>query len=117
MLATQPRLYSTALRSRQNGRGHGAISFCIPFALGPPFMEHDEFFDEDSLTVERGDHAVTSNHTYGQHLTAKSIIKTYFYVFEPGKKLSAKLIAKLAFQGIGFDRSFVQRPLGLCDSV
>src|ERR1039458_5931456 len=44
--------------------------------------------------------AVTSNHTYGKHLTAKPIIKTYFYVFEPCKKLSAKLIAKPAFQGI-----------------
>jgi hypothetical protein len=117
MLATQPRLYRTALRSRQDGRGHGEIQFCISFALGSPFLDHDEFFDEDSLTVECGDHAVTSNHTYGQHLTAKPTIKTYFYVFEPCKKLSAKLIAKLAFQGIGLDRSFIQRPLGLCDSV
>src|ERR1035438_9260621 len=54
---------------------------------------------------------VTSHHTYGKHLTAKSIIKTYFYAFEPCEKLSAKLIAKLAFQGIGLDRSFIQRPL------
>jgi hypothetical protein len=117
MLATQPRLYITALRSRQNDRGHGEVQFCIPFALDPPFMDHDEFFVKDSLTVECGDHAVTSNHTYGQHLTAKSTTKTYFYAFEPCKKLSAKLIAKLAFQGIGFDRSFAQRPLGLRDYV
>ena len=57
--------------------------------------------------------AVTSNHTYGKHLTAKSIIKTYFYVFEPGKKLSAKLIAKLTFHRLSLNRSFIQRPLDL----
>src|ERR1019366_8630169 len=50
--------------------------------------------------------AVTSYHTYGKHLTAKSIIKTYFYVFEPGKKLSAKLIAKLTFHRLSLNRSF-----------
>src|ERR1019366_5127479 len=61
--------------------------------------------------------AVTSGHTYRKHVAAKSIIKTYFYAFEPCKKVSAKLIGKLTSQGLCLNRSFFQRPLDLILSL